>query len=412
MDDVLVIGAGPAGLLAAWVARRTHARVRLLATGIGTTHVSPGWLGILDTDSGPQAGDLQPALDEWILRHPAHPYALAGSEALRGGIAALREVCSAADINYLGDLQSNFRLPTALGAVKQAALVPETFASGDLRQPGEILIAGPAGWRDFYPVLCAENLARQGFSARAISFDLPEMHTGQFDPTPAGLARLFDQPGIREQVAALIRPRLAGANRVGLAAILGLEHCTEAWHDLQDRLGVPVFEIPTLPPSVPGIRLYNAFKAALGQAGVQILLDMEVTHGLVQDHRAHGVAVPGSVREMMFSAERTLLATGGLYGGGIVSDYQGCLRETVFGLPVMAPDNMSEWFDDRFIGGADHAIHRAGLRANQALQPVDAAGQVLLENVRIVGRLLGGYSPLSEGSTEGAWLATAYRAAS
>jgi len=407
MDDVLVIGAGPAGLLAAWVARRTQARVRLLATGIGTTHVSPGWLSILDTD-----GDLQAALDGWILRHPAHPYALVGVEALRGGIAALREVCAPAGINYLGDLQSNFRLPTALGAVKQAALVPETFASGDLRQPGEVLIAGPAGWRDFYPALCAENLARQGIPARATSFDLPEMHAGQFDPTPGGLARLFDQPGIRERSAALIRPQLAGASRVGLPAILGLEHSHEAWHDLQDRLSVPVFEIPTLPPSVPGMRLYNAFKTALERAGVQILLDMTVTHGLVEDHRARGAAVPGSVREMIFGAERIILATGGLYGGGIVSDYRGCLRETVFGLPVMAPDNMSEWFDDRFIGSADHAIHRAGLRANQALQPVDAAGQVLLENVRIAGRLLGDYSPLSEGSTEGAWLATAYRAAS
>jgi len=407
MDDVLVIGAGPAGLLAAWVARRTQARVRLLATGIGTTHVSPGWLSILDTD-----GDLQAALDGWILRHPAHPYALVGVEALRGGIAALREVCAPAGINYLGDLQSNFRLPTALGAVKQAALVPETFASGDLRQPGEVLIAGPAGWRDFYPALCAENLARQGIPARATSFDLPEMHAGQFDPTPGGLARLFDQPGIRERSAALIRPQLAGASRVGLPAILGLEHSNEAWHDLQDRLSVPVFEIPTLPPSVPGMRLYNAFKTALERAGVQILLDMTVTHGLVEDHRARGAAVPGSVREMIFGAERIILATGGLYGGGIISDYRGCLRETVFGLPVMAPDNMSEWFDDRFIGDTDHAIHRAGLCANQALQPIDAAGQVLLENVRIAGRLLGGYSPLSEGSTEGVWLATAYRAAS
>ena len=118
------------------------------------------------------------------------------------------------------------------------------------------------------------------------------------------------------------------------------------------------------------------------------------------------------MREMVFGAGKIILATGGLYGGGIVSDYRGCLREPVFDLPVMAPDHMSEWFDDRFIGGVDHAIHRAGLRANQALQPVDAAGQVLLENVRIAGRLLGGYSPLAEGSSEGAWLATAYRAAS
>ncbi len=407
MDDVLVIGAGPAGLLAAYVARRSHLRVRMLANGIGTTHISPGWLGILDTD-----GDLQTALEGWIRRYPAHPYALAGAGALRDGIAALREVCSAAGINYLGDLQSNFQLPTTLGAVKQAALVPETLAAGDLRLPGEMLIAGPAGWRDFYPALCAGNLARQGIPARALSFDLPEMRAGQFDPTATGLARLFDRPGVRERSAALIGPQLAGAKRVGLPAILGLEHSRDAWLDLQDRLGVPVFEIPTLPPSVPGMRLYNAFKVALGRAGVEILLDMPVARGLVEDRQARGAAVPGAVREMLFRAGKVILATGGLYGGGIVADYQGCLRETIFDLPVMAPDNMSQWFDDRFIGGADHAIHRAGLRANQALQPVDAAGQVLLENVRIAGRSLGGYSPLAEGSSEGVWLATAYRAAS
>jgi anaerobic glycerol-3-phosphate dehydrogenase len=35
----------------------------------------------------------------------------------------------------------------------------------------------------------------------------------------------------------------------------------------------------------------------------------------------------------------------------------------------------------------------------------------VLENVRIAGRLLAGYNPVVEGSTEGVWLATGYRAA-
>ena len=51
------------------------------------------------------------------------------------------------------------------------------------------------------------------------------------------------------------------------------------------------------------------------------------------------------------------------------------------------------------------------MRANAQMQPVDEAGRVVLENVRIAGRLLAGYDPLAEGSTEGVWLATAYRAA-
>ena len=46
------------------------------------------------------------------------------------------------------------------------------------------------------------------------------------------------------------------------------------------------------------------------------------------------------------------------------------------------------------------------------MQPVDPAGEPLYDNVRVAGRLVAGYNGVSEGSTEGAWLATAARAVS
>ena len=392
-----------------------------MASGIGTTHISPGWIQVLNESPGA-------SLENWIAAHPEHPYALAGVDALAGGLAALREVGGRAGLELRGrafakltaelrdfaeqGLASNFRLPTALGVVIEAAVVPESFAAGDLRQPGAMLIAGPAGWRDFFPGLCAENLTRQGFPAQAASFDLPEMHTSHFDATPVGLARLFDRADVRERVAAQLKPKLDGATRVGFPAVLGLEHSAEAWRDLSDRLGVPAFEIPTLPPSVPGMRLFNAFKAALTQAGVPILLDMTAVRGVVEGGRATGIGVPDVVRDRTYRADTFILATGGLYGGGITSDYTGTLREAVFGLPLQTPAGSSDdWFAPQFLGHAGHPIHRAGVRANAQMQPLDEADRVVMENVRVAGRLLAGCDPLAEGSTEGIWLATAYRAA-
>jgi glycerol-3-phosphate dehydrogenase subunit B len=421
MEEVIVIGAGPAGLLAAWVAHQRGAKVRVLASGIGTTHVSPGWIQVLNAVSGA-------SLESWIAAYPEHPYALAGVDALAGGLAALREVCGRAGLNYMNapspsspqetrdvagqGLASNFRLPTALGAVVEAAVVPESFAAGDLCQPGAVLIAGPAGWRDFYPRLCAENLTRQGYPARAVTFDLPELHTNHFDATPVGVARLCDRADVRERVAAQLKPELDGATRVGFPAVLGLEHSAEAWRDLSDRLGVPAFEIPTLPPSVPGMRLFNAFKAALTQAGVPILLDMTAVRGVVEGGRATGVIVPNVVRDQTYRADTFILATGGLYGGGITSDYTGTLREAIFGLPLQAPTGgLDGWFAPRFLGPEAHVVHTAGVRANAQMQPVDESDRVVLENVRVAGRLLAGCDPTAEGSTEGVWLATAYRAA-
>ena len=176
-----------------------------------------------------------------------------------------------------------------------------------------------------------------GLPGAGRDFDLPEMHTSQFDATPVGLARLFERADVRERVAAQLKPQLDGATRVGFPAVLGLEHSAEAWRDLSDRLGVPVFEIPTLPPSVPGMRLFNAFKAALTQAGVPILLDMTAVRGVVEGSRATGVVVPEVVRDQTYRADTFILATGGLYGGGITSDHTGALREAVFGLPLHTP---------------------------------------------------------------------------
>lgn len=403
MDDVLVVGGGPAGLLSAWLARQGGAKVRVVAAGIGSTHIMPGWLALSN------AGDLPVGLAA-LANSPGHPYALAGLDALRAGIAALQEICEAAGLRYRGTLERNMRLPTSLGAALPAAYAPESFVAGDLNGDGPMLIAGPAGWRDFHPALIAGNLARQGFPAESFAFDLPEIHAVKFDNLATGVARLFDHAGVRERVGKQIAARLNGAVRVGLPAVLGLDAHPAAWQHLQDLVGVPVFEIPTLPPSVPGIRLFNAFKGALTRARVPLLFNMPVARGLVDGRRVTGVAVRNVVRETIYRGQHLILATGGLYGGGITSDPAGELSEVVLGLPVQFSQPFAAWFGQALLA-TDHPIHRAGILVNREMQPVDLAGEPLYDNVRVAGRLVAGYNGVSEGSTEGAWLTTAARAA-
>jgi glycerol-3-phosphate dehydrogenase subunit B len=364
MEEVLVIGAGPAGLLAAAVARERGARVRVISGGIGSTHIMPGWLGVLKTD-----GPLEPALVQWFADHPAHPYTRAGVESLERGIEVFEDICASWGLRFTGNMIRNYRLPTALGALADAALVPESFRAGDAASGGPMLIASPSGWRDFYPALCAGNLSRQGIAAAGVTFELPEMYASKFDSTATNMARILHSAEVRARIANELRPRLSGAQRVGFPAILGLEDHVTVFRDLQDRLGVPVFEIPTLPPSVPGMRIWLAFKAAFMRLGIQLLLDMEVNEGLLEGTRARGASVPGAARSTRFLADKVILATGGLYGGGILSDRSGALRESVFGLPLSSPTGgLSEWFSQKLLP-ADHPIHYAGVRTNDSLQP-------------------------------------------
>ena len=56
----------------------------------------------------------------------------------------------------------------------------------------------------------------------------------------------------------------------------GCDHHAEVIARVQQALsGAPIFEIPTLPPSVPGIRLYRALRERLRGHGVRIEIGME-----------------------------------------------------------------------------------------------------------------------------------------
>ena len=127
--------------------------------------------------------------------------------------------------------------------------------------------------------------------------------------------------------------------------------------------------------------------------------------GLIEGTHATGVVVPGVVSGMTYRAETIILATGGLYGGGITSDHHGQMAEVVFDLPLHVSGGLGDWFDPRFCRNECIRFTRRA-RAHQRVRPIDAAGRVVLENVRVAGRALAGASPLAEGSTEGVWLAT------
>ena len=116
-------------------------------------------------------------------------------------------------IGYQGGLEENFLLPTAVGAVKPSALVPETMAAGDLRAGGHCVFVG-LGLKDFYPAYLAENLAQarldgHAVSPRAIEVSLPL--AGRPDRSSAGFARLLEEPSVRDAlVRELIREARAG----------------------------------------------------------------------------------------------------------------------------------------------------------------------------------------------------------
>jgi glycerol-3-phosphate dehydrogenase subunit B len=180
--------------------------------------------------------------------------------------------------------------------------------------------------------------------------------------------------------------------------------------ELQRQAGATVFEIPTLPPSVPGMRLYAIFERAIVAAGGRLQVGAWVAGGQAEGTRLAAVVSAAAARQQTIRAQAFLLATGGIAGGGLRADHTGAVRETALDLPVQAPGERGEWFSARLLDAAGHAIYRAGIATDHKLRPLDGE-RVVYHNVAVAGAALAGSDLIRERCYTGVALATGWQAA-
>ena len=408
--DTVVIGAGLAGLTAALRLAEEGQRVAVLAKGVGATHLSPGTVDVLGYVDGPVESPAK-ALPDFAAANPDHPYRRLPLELIRASLDWFK--ARLGDHGYSGGLDENFLVPTAVGVAKPTALVPETMAAGDLRRGGRFVFVGLRGLKDFYPAYLADNLARASLQAEVFTrvVELEPPLGSARDVSGLGFARRFEQAHFREAVVAELDRFLVPGEIVGFPAVLGVGRAREVWHELETRLGHQVFEVPTLPPSVQGLRLYETMTTVFRRHGGRLVVGSTVAGDKTRGARLEDVVAKTAGRPLTYRARSFVLATGGFASGGLQLDSSGQIRETVFDLPVAGvPGPNQPPFEQGYL--ADHAISRAGIAVDESMRPVDGKGMAPYENVHAVGATLGGAVPWREASGNGLSLASGYAAAS
>jgi glycerol-3-phosphate dehydrogenase subunit B len=403
--DVIVAGAGTAGLVAAVRAAQAGKRVLVLAKGAGATHLSPLTVDVLGY-TPERVESPAKELAGFLAAHPDHPYARTGEAAIADALAWFAGVMQTGGYPYTGSLERTTLLPSAVGAPRPSTLVPVTMAEGDLRRDDPICVVGLRPLKDFHAALLADNLRLQGIPARAVELDIV---VDRVDVNALGLARAFDRPEVRSLVAAQLAVRLRPGERVGFPAVLGLKHAATVHAELQERLGRPVFEVPTLPPSVPGLRVDAVLVRALRAAGGRIILGSEIV-GATPDASGVSVRAHAAGRDVEHRADWLVLATGGFNAGSIALDADWRARETVLGLPLAhVPGPGEPRFSPDYFG--DQPMARVGVAVDAGLRPVGPDGARVHERVLVAGASIGGAVPWREHSGEGISVTTGFHAA-
>lgn len=401
MIDLLVIGAGLAGLSAALAAAEAGLRVKVVSKGLNALHWSAATFDLLGYTPPRPA----PVREPWaaMARLPIdHPYQVAGIDQVRAAVERFAGWTQQAGLPYRGGTVAgeNFMLPSPAGAMRPVYLAPQAQCGGDLSSEQPLLVVGFDGARDFYPHLLAEHLNQQGRSARGLVLPI-SLITQRRDANTVQLAAELDSPEHQRSLGAALKAAVRPGERIGLPAILGLNEHAKTVETLRSLAGAPVFEIPTLPPSVPGLRLTAVLRRLLARHNVRVEVGMEVIEMQAENGAVHWVATATSARPIKHAARGFVLATGGVLGGGFQSDHRGHFWETVFHLPLNVPQDRGQWFRPLFLDPQGQPVFCGGVTVNQQFQPLDGKGGIVYRNLWAAGGLLAGVDPLQEHSLEG-----------
>lgn len=407
-NRAVVVGAGLAGLVSAIRLRQAGMDVTLVTKGIGGIQLGQGTVDVLGYTPERVLADPLAAVTAYGAAHPRHPYAVLTADDVRDGAEFLQSLLP--DI-FVGDLTRNYLLPTAIGALRPTALPQASMVEGECTPGKKMVFVGLRQLKDFWPELVAGNVARTELpgggrvSTRAAWLDLPA-RDGEVDSTPLYYARALDDPTYRKRFVAELRRVVEPGETVGLPGVLGLA-TGRVFEDIASQLGQPVFEIATIPPSVPGMRINDTLTRLAKDARVHIVLGSPVLHATTDGGRIASLTVGTTGRPTTFPAEHFVFAPGGFESGGIEVDSYMKVSEPALGLPLWVPDGDLVVPDHN----ADQPLFTAGVRFDSDMRVLDAAGDVVHDNLHVAGGILAGASRWREKSGEGIALASAVRAA-
>jgi glycerol-3-phosphate dehydrogenase subunit B len=411
--DVAVIGTGLAALAAARTVQQSGRQVVLVWPGLSSLYFLYATVDVIGyptaTAADPIAHPAQ-AVARLIAQEPSHPYARAGMPAVEASIALMLEWFKEAGLAWEGSLDRNFLLPTATGTPKPCCLAPASMTAGDLSRPEPIVLCGFAGYQDFAPEFAAANLARQWRTAdvSAVRITAPGYGPDRLF-TSIDLARSFEDAAFRDAVAAQLRDRVTSEGvRVGVPGVLGLTNPNETFAAFQRAVGHPVFEIPTVPPSVIALRLFDRLRKHLQEAGIEIIWAAPAHAADVTDGRCLNILLKAAGHELPVEATSYVVAledwVDGAFRAGVHT-----VRDPFFHQPIAWSKVPTDRTAESLF--ATQPFEQVGYALTERLQPADENGAPLARNVFCAGGAMAGYDPTGTKSRGGMAIATGYRAA-
>jgi glycerol-3-phosphate dehydrogenase subunit B len=407
-SELAVVGAGIAGCAATVFA--LNRGIKTIQIGnTGALAYTSGYLDLLGIDHTDVIDDPWKGLDNLRQQEPDHPYSKLSNEEIRTAFAEFVSTLNDMGLNYTTPSNNNLQAMSPAGTFKPTFCIPATMnQSIQARISGaRVLFIDFIGLEGFSAQEIIANLSSQWPGLRAQRIAFPDMESGA-QVYPEVMARSLEVSETRERLANQIKDIAGEAEYIALPAILGIHSPDHIHREMERLIGLPIFEIPTIPPAVPGIRLRELLEQQLAAKGATIITQQKVAAVTFSEEHIQ-LSYEDHYGPVNIQAENMLLASGRFLSGGLAAD-QNHMRETLIGLPIQQPDNRSQWFSDEYFDPEGHAVNRSGVLVNEKLQVINHQNEVIDPRLYAAGIVLANQDWIRQRCGAGVAIATAFKA--
>lgn len=399
--STIIIGGGLSGLMSGIALAKRGRDVAVISAGQSALHFSSGSLELLGRVAD---SEVSQPLDALGGLPESHPYRRIGVDNVRTIVREVRSVLDGAGIKVNGSEERNHYRITPFGMFKPAWLTFDDYAAVDDPKAlpwRKIAIINIKGYLDFYPQFLARSLERLGVECRLASFTIEPLETLRKSTTEmraANIARMITGDVI-DDFANNIKILAGDADAVLMPAVVGL-FSSQPVDKLRRKVGRPLYFVPTMPTSVPGVRAQILLRNYFQHLGGRYMLGDKVVAGEIAGGALRSVTT-SNLGDMKLEADNYILASGSFFSHGLIAAPDR-IYEPVFGLDVDAPADRAEWFDKDIYKAQPYM--KFGVATDERFR-VKKDGEVI-RNFYAAGAVLGGSNAMKDGAGAGISIVT------